>query len=127
MLKEAIDERLATGEAHSLFISGAIILALAVVRALFSFMQRYYGEWMSHRVAYELRNAFYDKVQRFTLTFHDRTLTGDLMSRATSDISEAPRFVRMGMIWGILLAARRLQARRVTRCHRSRRLFNYGT
>ncbi|MBA3533646.1 MAG: ABC transporter ATP-binding protein, partial [Ardenticatenales bacterium] len=98
ILKNAVDEGLAGGEARALFISGAIILGIAVVRSLFGFVQRYYGEWLSFRVAYDLRNEFYDKVQRLPFVFHDRSQTGDLMSRATGDITETERFVGIGMI-----------------------------
>ena len=41
---------------------------------------------MNHRVAYDLRNAFYNEIQALPFVFHDRSLTADLMSRATSDI-----------------------------------------
>ncbi|MDQ4075267.1 MAG: ABC transporter ATP-binding protein/permease [Chloroflexota bacterium] len=98
VIKQAIDEGLAAGEARALFVSGGIILGIAVVRGAFAFAQRYYGQWMSHRVAYDLRNEFYDKVQRLPFIFHDRAQTGDLMSRATSDISETERFVGIGMM-----------------------------
>ncbi len=98
VLKDAIDTGLAAGQARALFISGGIILLIAIVRSLFAFVQRYYGEWMSFRVSYDLRNTFYDKVQRLPFVFHDHTQTGDLMSRATSDISETERFVGQGMM-----------------------------
>jgi ATP-binding cassette subfamily B protein len=98
IIEQAIDEGLAGGEARALFVSGAIILGIALVRGVFAFVQRYYGEWMSYRVAYDLRNEFYDKVQRLPFVFHDRSQTGDLMSRATSDITETERFVGIGLM-----------------------------
>jgi ATP-binding cassette, subfamily B, multidrug efflux pump len=98
VLKNAVDEGLARGEPTALFLSGGLILGIAVLRVVFGFLQRYYGEWMSFRVAYDLRNEFYDKVQRLPFVFHDRAQTGDLMSRATSDITETERFVGIGMM-----------------------------
>jgi ATP-binding cassette, subfamily B, multidrug efflux pump len=98
VLKNAVDDGLARGEPTALFLSGGLILGIAVLRVLFGFLQRYYGEWMSFRVAYDLRNEFYDKVQRLPFVFHDRAQTGDLMSRATSDITETERFVGIGMM-----------------------------
>ena len=56
------------------------------------------GEWLTHRVSYDLRNHFYNSVQALPFSFHDRTLTGDLMSRATSDITETERFVGIGLM-----------------------------
>jgi ATP-binding cassette, subfamily B, multidrug efflux pump len=68
---------------------------------------------LTHRVAYDLRNQFYQSVQSLPFAFHDRTQTGDMMSRATSDISETERFVGIGlmdllatliMLFGVIIA-----------------------
>ncbi|MCB9421120.1 MAG: ABC transporter ATP-binding protein [Ardenticatenaceae bacterium] len=98
VIKDAIDNGLAAGKASALFAAGGIILGIALVRGLAGFGQRYYGEWLTHRVAYDLRNHFYDSVQHLPFAFHDRSHTGDLMSRATSDISETERFVGIGLM-----------------------------
>ncbi len=94
----AIDYGLETGQASTLFIAGGIILGIAVIRGVVGFAQRYYGEWLTHRVSYDLRNDFYDSVQHQPFAFHDASHTGDLMSRATSDIGEAERFVGIGLM-----------------------------
>ena len=57
----AIDSGLATGQATALYVAAALILGIAVVRGIMSFGQRYYGEWLTHRVAYDLRNNFYSR------------------------------------------------------------------
>ncbi len=94
----AIDRGLESGQATALFIAAAIILGIALVRGLASFGQRYFGEWLTYRVAYDLRNEFYDSVQQLHFAFHDKAHTGDLMSRATGDISETERFVGIGLM-----------------------------
>ncbi|MBN1484198.1 MAG: ABC transporter ATP-binding protein [Chloroflexia bacterium] len=98
VVKTAIDRGLAAGQARSLFIAAGTILGLALLRGVGAFGQRYFGEWLTHRFAYDLRNHFYQSVQRLPFEFHDRTETGDIMSRATSDISEAERFVGIGLM-----------------------------
>jgi ATP-binding cassette subfamily B protein len=98
IIADAIDEGVATRNARVLFWAGGLILAIAVVRGIVSFGQRYYGEWLSHRVAYDLRNHFYSSVQNLPFAFHDQAKTGDLMSRATSDITETERFAGIGMM-----------------------------
>ncbi|MEZ4726187.1 MAG: ABC transporter ATP-binding protein [Caldilineaceae bacterium] len=77
-----------------MLFTGCLILGIAVVRACHG--QRYYGEWLSHRVAYDLRNHFYTRVQNLPFAFHDQAKTGDLMSRATGDITETERFAGIG-------------------------------
>ncbi len=96
VIKNAIDEGLAVGRPTALFMAGGLILGIGVGQAVAGFGQRYLGEWLSNRAAYDLRNRFYHSVQNLPFAFHDRTQTGDLMSRATSDISEVQRFVGIG-------------------------------
>ena len=98
ILKNAIDSGLDSGEATALFWAGGMILAIAIVRGAAAFAQRYYGEWITHRIAYDLRNRFYSILQRLPFAFHDQAQTGDLMSRATGDITESARFIGIGLM-----------------------------
>ncbi len=98
ILRDAIDLGVEGGRASALFNAAGWILGIAVVRGIAAYGQRYYGEWLTHRVAYDLRNQFYNAAQRLPFAFHDRSQTGDLMSRATSDITETERFVGMGLM-----------------------------
>ena len=98
IIKRAIDQGLAEDSARTLFLAAMLILGIAAVRGIVSFAQRYYGQWLTHRVAYDLRNRFYLSVQHLPFSFHDRAQTGDLMSRATSDITETERFAGIGLL-----------------------------
>ena len=98
ILKDAIDQGIEGQRAGALFTAAGWILGIAVVRGVAAYGQRYYGEWLTHRVAYDLRNQFYNATQRLPFAFHDRSQTGDMMSRATSDITETERFVGMGLM-----------------------------
>ena len=69
VIKDAIDNGLAAGRPTALFGAGAIILGIAVLRGLVGFGQRFFGEWLTHRVAYDLRNEFYDSVQHLPFAF----------------------------------------------------------
>ena len=98
VLKDAIDLGIEGQRSGALFSAAGWILGIALVRGAAAFGQRYYGEWLTHRVAYDLRNQFYNAAQRLPFAFHDHSQTGDLMSRATSDITETERFVGMGLM-----------------------------
>lgn len=98
IIKNAIDQGLAAGQARALVVAGGLILGIALIRGVAGFAQRYYGEWLSHRVSYDLRNHFYNSVQNLPFAFHDQAHTGDLMSRATGDITETERFVGIGLM-----------------------------
>ncbi len=94
----AIDYGVSQEQASTLVAAGALIMVIALVRGVLGFVQRYFGEWLTNRVAYDLRNEFYNAVQYQPFAFHDQSHTGDLMSRATSDISESERFAGIGLM-----------------------------
>ncbi|MFQ5577178.1 MAG: ABC transporter ATP-binding protein [Anaerolineae bacterium] len=98
IIKNAIDRGLSAGQARTLFAAAGLILGIAVLRGVVGFGQRYYGLWLTHRVAYDFRNHFYASVQNLPFSFHDQAQTGDLMSRATSDITETERFAGIGLM-----------------------------
>ena len=77
----------------------AVLLGLvSISRGLFDFFRTYTSESLSQLATYDLRNRFYDKLQNVSFAFHDKEHTGNLMSKATSDIETVRRFVMMGMI-----------------------------
>ena len=98
IVKNAIDQGIAAGNMDSVIRSAALILLIAIVRGVAAFSQRYCGEWLTYRVAYDLRKDFFDAIQLVPISFHDVAHTGDLMSRATSDTAETERFVGMGLM-----------------------------
>lgn len=91
-VQRAIDDGISAGQTDALIESGLTIMGLSLIAGTVSFLFFYYGHWLSHRVGYDFRNDFYNAVQRLPFSFHDKAQTGDLMSRATSDISEAQWF-----------------------------------
>ena len=83
-----------------LVVAGLAVLAAALLRSVFTFGQQYLGEWLSQRVAYDLRNSIYNRLQRLSFAYHDKHQTGQLMSRATQDVEGVLRFIQMGVLRG---------------------------
>ena len=77
---------------------GLGILVASISRGFCDFARTYTTESLSQMVSFDCRNLLYDKLQNVSFAFHDKTHTGDLMSRATADIEAMRRFVNMGMI-----------------------------
>ena len=75
-----------------------IIIALSIVRGVLSFLQTYLGEVLAQLVAFDIRNRFYNHVQHMSFGFHDRHHTGNLMSRAITDVENIRMFINMGMV-----------------------------
>jgi ATP-binding cassette subfamily B protein len=62
------------------------LLGLGVVRLLIGFVRRYFGAKVGTGVDFELRNTIYDHLQRLDFTRHDEMETGQLVSRANTDV-----------------------------------------
>ncbi len=103
LVGRAIDE-VALGLDDGGFSEGVIlstvllIFGVYVIRGILSFGQSYLGESLALSVSYDLRNEFYDRVQRLSFGFHDRYHTGNLMSRAIQDVENVRMFINMGLI-----------------------------
>ncbi len=98
LIKEVLDRGLAARDLTFLFMAAAAVLAISLAKAGFAFGQQYLTEWVSQRVAYDVRNAFYDHVQRLSFSYHDTAQTGQLMSRATSDVDAIRTFTGPGLL-----------------------------
>ena len=86
LLGTAIDEAVASGVQSRLLLLALAVVGTGLLSALFLYLDTYLLEMVHHRVAFDLRNDFYKKVQGLGFGFHDRQQTGDLMSRATADV-----------------------------------------
>ncbi len=63
------------------------ILGVSVLSGVFLFLQRRILIGMSRHVEYDLRRDFYAHLQTLPLSFFHANRTGDLMARATNDLS----------------------------------------
>ena len=88
-----------------LYLLALVLLLAGIGRGLFSLGQNYLGESTSQKVAYDIRNAYFDKLQHLSFGFHDKQTTGALMSRATADVEGIRMFVNMGAVrFGFVIA-----------------------
>ena len=99
-IEEQGDELVATGEKRYLVFAALAIVGAAIVRGVFAYGQTYLGEWLCQRVAYDIRNGIYDRLQRLSYAYHDQQQTGQLMSRATQDVEAVRLFIAMGVLRG---------------------------
>src|SRR5207248_9903064 len=56
------------------------------------------GQWVMH----DLRTTLYHHLQRLSLSYHDESQTGDLISRVTSDIDTIQDFVTSTLLDALL-------------------------
>jgi ATP-binding cassette subfamily B protein len=78
-----------------------LTLIFGIAEAALFFLRRWAMNHSSLRLERDLRDALYQRLQRLPVAFHDRWASGQLLSRATSDMSTIRRFVGFG---GVFLA-----------------------
>ena len=72
-----------------------IILLAGVFAAIFTGARRYFAFRVSRSVETTLRHRLFAHLQRLHFAFHDRAQTGQLMSRANTDLQQIQFFVVM--------------------------------
>jgi ATP-binding cassette subfamily B protein len=73
-------------------------VGLAVAGSVFTFLQGVLSARTAQGIAYDLRNRLYAKIQSLSFSYHDRAQTGQLLTRATSDVDVVRMFVGMGFV-----------------------------
>ncbi len=74
------------------------ILCVSAARGILTFFQGYLVESLCQVTIFDLRNKFYNHVQHLSFSFHDRYHTGNLMSRALSDMDYIHAFIGVGLV-----------------------------
>ena len=92
-----------SGAEHALWITALILFVVSMLRGFFTMLQNYFGEAVGHQTGYELRLAFYEKIQRLSFSFHDRVHTGDLITLGLLDLDGVRMFFSTGLVRVVLL------------------------
>lgn len=98
VIQRVIDEGLRPGQASFLAKAALFLLSIGVLRAILVYVQRYLSEYTSQHIAYDLRNALYDRIQHLPFTFHDHSQTGQLISRCIEDVRSIQAFTGVGLV-----------------------------
>ena len=72
------------------------VVGVMTLKGLMQFLHGFFGGRLGNRVAFRLRNAFYDKLQTLSFQYYDKAKTGDLMSRLTADLEAIRNFIGFG-------------------------------
>jgi len=76
---------LAGDPALAIAILASIILAIALLRGMFSYTQIFLTSRIGYRITYSLRRKLFAHLQRLSLSYHNRARSGELMTKITSD------------------------------------------
>ncbi|MBN1314410.1 MAG: ABC transporter ATP-binding protein [Anaerolineales bacterium] len=93
LLQHLVDDVLGReGFLRTLWIFAAGFVGLAIVEGIGSFLRGALAARAAEGVTRRLRDYLYDHLQRLPYAYHDRTRTGELIQRVTSDVEAIRRF-----------------------------------
>jgi ATP-binding cassette subfamily B protein len=92
LLNYLIDDVLSSQSLHLLPWIALGFVLLAVVEGGFTFLSGWWAALTAEGIALRIRNYIFDHIQRLSFTYHDRSQTGELLQRATSDVDAIQRF-----------------------------------
>lgn len=98
VLKAAIDDHIVTGRLEGLPLVAAGFLLLIVAESLITFLEVWLLQYLGQRVMLDLRLELFAHVQRLPVSFFDRTATGGLVTRLTSDVEVLGEMFAAGII-----------------------------
>jgi ATP-binding cassette subfamily B protein len=111
----AVDRVVVDGERHRFWPFAFALAGLAVVRAGGGAIRKYFATKNPALISNDIRDRLFEHVQRLSFSFHDRVGAGQLMARASTDVtmveqalSPIPWFTQSSVLFvlggGILVA-----------------------
>ena len=88
---------------NALWVSAAIVIGVTLIQGLLTGLSQFQAEWVSQKVAYQLRLDFFRHLQRLPFGFHDKIHSGDLITRGMIDLEGTRMFIQNGMMQSLTL------------------------
>jgi ATP-binding cassette subfamily B protein len=99
IIKDGIDSLSGSAPAQRLLSLAALMLAVALVKAVFQFWMRWILIGISRDVEYDLRNDLFSHLEKLSQRYYNETRTGDLMSKLTNDLNAVRNLVGPGIMY----------------------------
>lgn len=98
VLRDLINDLEQVSTLEALYFSVALVLGMGILEALMVLLRRWLVLTPGTFVEAGLRNTLYAKLQDLPVSFHDRWPSGQLLSRATQDLSLIRRWLSFGVV-----------------------------
>jgi ATP-binding cassette subfamily B protein len=100
--KAIIDGPIAEGDLDALLPLGLLALALGILEAVLIWVRRWVQSNAVLGLETEIRHDLYARLQALPMSFHTKWESGQLLSRATQDLSAIRRFSGFGLLFLVL-------------------------
>ena len=97
LLRRLIDRGIVAQDAGAVLNVTLLLLGVALLGGVSNFFYAFWAQSISQSVAYDLRNDVFGALQRLSFSYYDQQQTGQLVTRATSDVENAQLFVGEGL------------------------------
>src|SRR5215210_2181730 len=97
--RAVVDGPIARGDRAGLVPLLALALGFGIAEAALFFLRRWAMNKSCLQIERDLRDTLYQRLQRLPVAFHDRRGSGQLLSRATTDVSTVRRFVGFAAVF----------------------------
>jgi ATP-binding cassette subfamily B protein len=97
--QRVVDNAIRTGDRGALLPLAGLALLLGVLEALAILVRRWVMSRAALGVETDIRRDLYAHLQGLPVSFHDRWQSGQLLSRATEDMSTIRRFLGFGLVF----------------------------
>ncbi len=99
VIKALIDGPIDDHRARGILPLGLLVLGLGVLEAFLIWWRRWVQNKAVLAVETQMRRDLYDRLQELPMSFHSQWQSGQLLSRATTDLSAIRRFFGFGMLF----------------------------
>jgi ATP-binding cassette subfamily B protein len=97
-LEALVDGPLSGTDPSAVWPAVGLVTLLGLLEALFIFLRRVMVLTPGTRIDSRIRNAIYDHLQNLPVAFHDKWQSGQLLSRAHTDVSLMRRWISFGLV-----------------------------
>ncbi|MBN6054332.1 ABC transporter ATP-binding protein [Nonomuraea sp. RK-328] len=100
--KDVVDGPVRTGDSGALLPLGLLALGVGTAEAVLIFLRRWTQVGPVLGLETRIRDDLYAHLQRLPMAFHGEWQSGQLLSRATTDLSTIRRFLGFGMLFLVM-------------------------
>lgn len=99
LARSVVDGPIADGQRSALWWIGLLALAFGLLETFLIYLRRYALARSSLGIEADIRRDLYAHLQSLPVAFHDRWQSGQLLSRASTDLSQLRRFIGFGLVF----------------------------
>ncbi len=87
IVRSIIDKNIVNKTSDGMYLKFAIFVAVIVINSIIVTMQVYFPGRLDAKINYKLKNDGFKKIQNLSISFFDKTGSGDIVSKLTYDTS----------------------------------------